>query len=203
VREGRTTFQRILTYVLRTIIHKIMQVLFLAAGLVMTGHAVLTPMLMVFLMITGDFLSMSSSTDNVRPSPRPSVWRIRNLTIAGVVLGMVDLAFCVSCLAAGKFWLGLDTAMLQTLAVVTLVASGQAVFYVAREREHLWSSRPGKWLIVSSAMDLGIVSILASLGILMTALPAGILAGLFGAAIVFAFVLDAAKLVLFRRLAMA
>jgi H+-transporting ATPase len=203
VREGRTTFQRILTYVLRTIIHKIMQVLFLAAGLVMTGHAVLTPMLMVFLMITGDFLSMSSSTDNVRPSPRPSVWRIRNLTIAGVVLGMVDLAFCVSCLAAGKFWLGLDTAMLQTLAVVTMVASGQAVFYVAREREHLWSSRPGKWLIVSSAMDLGIVSILASLGILMTALPAGILAGLFGAAIVFAFVLDAAKLVLFRRLAMA
>lgn len=203
VTEGRTTFQRILTYVLRTTIHKVMQVLFLAAGLVMTGHAILTPMLMVLLMITGDFLSMSSSTDNVRPSPKPSVWRIRNLTIAGVMLGMADLAFCVACLGVGKFWMGLNTGMLQTLTVVTLVVSGQAVFYVAREREHLWSSRPGKWLLVSSAVDLGIITVLASFGILMTALPVGILAGLIAAAIVFAFVLDAFKLILFRRLAMS
>ena len=203
VKEGRTTFQRILTYVLRTTIHKVMQVLFLAAGLMMTGHAILTPMLMVLLMVTGDFLSMSSSTDNVRPSLKPSVWRIRNLTIAGVVLGMADLAFCTACLGAGKFWIGLNTGMLQTLTVVTLVVSGQAVFYVAREREHLWSSRPGKWLLVSSAVDLGIVMVLASFGILMAALPVSILAGLIAAATGFAFVLDALKLVLFRRLAMS
>ena len=202
VKEGRTTFQRILTYVLRTTIHKVMQVLLLAAGLAMTGHAILTPMLMVLLMVTGDFLSMSSSTDTVRPSPKPNVWRIRNLTIAGVVLGMADLTFCVACLAVGKFWMGLNTGMLQTLTVVSLVVSGQAVFYVAREREHLWSSRPGKWLVVSSTVDLGIITVLASFGVLMTALPVAILAGLIAAAIVFAFVLDAMKLVLFRRLAM-
>ena len=54
VQEGRTTFQRILTYTLRSIIHKIVQVLFLAAGLLLTGHAILTPALMVFMMVTGD-----------------------------------------------------------------------------------------------------------------------------------------------------
>ena len=47
-----------------------MQVLFLAIGLLMTGHAILTPLLMVLIMITGDFLGMSLTTDNVRPSPR-------------------------------------------------------------------------------------------------------------------------------------
>jgi len=51
----------------------------------------------------GDFLAMSSSTDNVRPSPKPNTWRIRNLTIAGIILGVVDLMFCVACLATGKF----------------------------------------------------------------------------------------------------
>jgi H+-transporting ATPase len=203
VKEGRTTFQRILTYILRSIVHKVMQVLFLTAGLVMTGHAVLTPMLMVLMMITGDFLAMSSSTDNVRPSPKPSVWRIRNLTIAGVVLGLFDLAFCVGCLAAGKFWIGLDTGPLRTMAVVTLVFSGQAVFYVAREREHLWSSRPGKWLIVCSALDLTFIGVLAAAGILMVPLPVGIIAGLFAVAVGFAFVLDTVKLVLFRHLAMS
>ena len=43
VEEGRITFQRILTYTFRSILHKIVQVLFLFAGLVMFGTAVLTP----------------------------------------------------------------------------------------------------------------------------------------------------------------
>jgi H+-transporting ATPase len=72
VREGRVTFQRILTYTLNSITKKIVQVMFLASGLIMTGHAILTPLLMVLIMITGDFLGMSLTTDNVRPSPRLS-----------------------------------------------------------------------------------------------------------------------------------
>ncbi len=203
VKEGRTTFQRILTYTLRSMIHKIVQVLFLAVGLVITGHAILTPTLMVLMMVTGDFLSMSSSTDNVRPSPKPNIWRIRNLTIAGIVLGFVDLTFCIVSLATGKFLLNLSTGALQTFVVVTLVFSGQAVFYVARERQHLWSSRPGRWLIASSIVDLAIISLLASNGVLMTALPIIIIGGVFGGATVLAFVLDGVKFILFRRLAIA
>ena len=203
VKEGRATFQRILTYTLRSIVHKIVQVLFLAAGLIMTGQAILTPMLMVLMMITGDFLAMSSSTDNVRPSPAPSVWRIGHLTVAGVVMGLFDLLFCVGCFATGRFVLHLDTLSLQTMTVVTLVFSGQAVFYVVRERQHLWSSRPGRWLIVSSVVDLSIISLLAINGILMKPLAAAIVAGLFAAAFVFAFLLDAVKLALFRRLQIA
>jgi H+-transporting ATPase len=201
IKEGRKTFQRILTYTLRSVTHKVVQVLFLGAGLIITGHAILTPMLMVLMMITGDFLSMTSSTDNVRPSPRPNIWHIRNLTIAGIVMGVVDLGFCVACLAIGKFAIGLGTEALRTMAVVTLVFSAQAVFYVSRERQHIWSSRPGRWLIVSSIVDLSIFSLLSINGVLMTALPIAVVAGLLAAATVFAFVLDAVKLVLFHRLA--
>lgn len=201
VEVGRTTFQRILTFTLRAIIHKVMQVLFLAAGLMITGHAIVTPTLMVLMMVTGDFLAMSSSTDHVRPSPRPNRWRIGNLTLAGVVLGVVDLAFCVGSLVLGKFVLGLDTETLRTMAVVTLVFSGQAVFYVARERQHLWSSRPGRWLIVSSVVDLTLIVTLASRGILMAPLAFGIIGAIALAAIVLALVLDGVKQMLFRRLA--
>ena len=201
VKEGRRTFQRILTYTLRSIVHKVVQVMFLTAGVVITGHAILTPTLMVLMMVTGDFLAMSSSTDNVRPSPRPNTWRIRNLTIAGVIMGVVDLIFCIACLATGKFLFGLDTDTLRTLTVITLVFSGQALFYVARERQHLWSSLPGRWLVLSSITDVSLISILALNGFMMTAVPFGILAGVFLAAIIFAFVLDAMKSVLFRHLA--
>ena len=88
VKEGRVTFQRILTYTLNSIIKKIVTVLFLMLGLIMTGHAILTPLLMVIVMITGDFLAMSLTTDNVRPSPMPNAWRIGSLTMAGVIMGI-------------------------------------------------------------------------------------------------------------------
>ncbi len=203
IKEGRSTYQRILTYTLRSLVHKVGQVLFLAAGLMITGQAILTPMLMVFMMITGDFLAMASSTDNVRPSSTPSVWKIGNLTVVGVCMGILDLAFCVACLAIGKFLLHLDIDALRTLAVVTLIFSGQAVLYVVRERRHLWSSRPGKWLMASSGIDLAIVSLLAFAGIVVTPLPGAVLGGVFAAAILFALALDMAKLALFRRFKVA
>ncbi len=203
VREGRTTFQRVLTYTLRSIVHNVVKVLFLIAGLAITGHAILTPTLMVFIMVTGDFLAMASSTDNVRPSPKPNVWRTRNLMVCGVVLGLVDLAFCVACLATGKFALRLDTETLRTLAVVTLVFGAQALLYVARERRRIWSSRPSGWLVASSVADVAVVVTFAFVGILMAPLPAAVIIGLLAAAVAFAFVLDFVKAALFGRLAIA
>ena len=93
IKEGRMTFQRILSYTLSSVTKKIVQVLLLAVGLVMTGHAILTPMLMVLIMLTGDFLGMSLTTDNVTPSPQPNSWRIGGLTIAGVFMGRVRAGF--------------------------------------------------------------------------------------------------------------
>ena len=77
-------------------------------------------------MITGDFLGMSLTTDNVRPSPLPNAWRIGNLTIAGVIMGICQLAFCTGVLAFGKFGLGLGIGALRTLAFVAIVFGSQA-----------------------------------------------------------------------------
>jgi H+-transporting ATPase len=203
VSVGRIAFQRILTYTLRSLTRKIDQMLFLTVGLVMTGHAILTPLLMVILMSTGDFLAMSSTTDNVRASPKPNSWRINNLTIAGVVLGATNLLFCSSVLAVGKFALGLDTPTLQTLAAITLVFSGQAVFYVVRDRERIWSSRPSLWVALSSVADVLIIATLAGFGLLMAPLRLAVIGSVLGAAIVFAFLLDRVKVALFTRLSMS
>src|ERR1019366_5648541 len=150
VKEGRITFQRILTYTLNSVMKKILQVLLLAVGLVMTGHAVLTPMLMVIVMITGDFLAMSLTTDRVRPSKMPNSWQIGRITSAGVMLGLCFLAFSMAILAVGKFQLHLGIEALQTLTVVSIVFGSQATTYVIRGRQHLWGLRPSIWLILSS-----------------------------------------------------
>ena len=197
VREGRITFQRILTYALRSIVHKSRQVLFLGFGLILTKHAILTPMLMVISMITGDFLAMSSTTDNVRPSPMPNSWRIDRLTIVGIAIGFFDLAFCATILTIGALVLKLDIDTLRTMTLVTLALNGQAVFYVVRERKRLWSSRPSLIVIASTLLDFLIIGTLAIGGILMAPLPISIIASIFVSAVALAFVMDQVKVWLF------
>jgi len=203
VKEGRVTFQRILTYTLNSVNKKILQVLFLAVGLVMTGHAILTPMLMVIIMLTGDLLGMSLTTDNVRPSPRPNAWRIGDLTIAGVFMGVCELIFCTAILAIAKYRLGFGIETLRTLAFVVVVFGNQATTYTNRERQHLWSSRPSLWLIGSSIVDLLITSTLSTCGIAMAPLPIFVVGEILIAAAIFAFILDFAKVPVFKRLRIA
>ncbi len=200
VKEGRMTFERVLSYTLNSITKKTVQVLFLAVGLIMTGHAILTPLLMVLIMIAGDFLGMSLTTDNVRPSSLPNAWRIGDLTIAGVAMGIGESVFCASVLAFGVYRMGFEIDALRTLAFVVLVFGNQATLYTNRERRSLWSSRPSFWLIASSVTDVSIASMLAIGGIAMTPLSFAVVVSALASAIVFAVILDLIKVPIFRRL---
>jgi H+-transporting ATPase len=171
--------------------------LVLAAGLAMTGGPVLTPMLMAVLMITGDFLTMSASTDRVRPSNRPNAWRIGRLTLAGAALGLASFAFCTGLLAVGIHGLRLAGPPLQTFTAVVLAFASQAVFYSVRERRRIWSSRPGGWLLLSSAADVAIIGGMAWRGVLMAPLAPWIILAVAAASVVFALALDTIKAAVF------
>ena len=203
VKEGRITFQRILTYTVNSVTKKIVQVLFLAVGLLITGQAILTPMLMVLVMITGDFLGMSLTTDNVRPSPTPSVWRVGDLTLAGIFMGLSELVLCVVALVLGKYHLGFGIDTLRTLAFVVIVFGNQATTYTNRARRHLWSIAPSRWLVLSSVVDLAIASTMANRGIAMAPLPLVVIGAILVGSVVFAFLVDFVKIPVFRHLKIA
>jgi len=194
VREGRVAFQRLLAYTFNMLVKKTEIVLFLAVGLALTGHAVMTPALMVLLFVTNDFLSMSLTTDRASPLPAPSAWRMRNITGAALTLGLCKLAFSTGVLALGRFRLGLGPLELQTLAFVTLVFGNQAALYVLREQRHLWKSRPGNWVVASSTADVSLAILLAVSGTLMQPLPWPVIGAILMAAALFALILDQIKM---------
>jgi H+-transporting ATPase len=193
VREGRIGFRRLLTYTFNMLTKKIEIVLFLAIGLILTGRAVMTPVMMVLMLVTNDVLAMSLTTDRASPSPSPGAWRMRNVTSAAIALGACKLAFSIAMLAVGKYQLALGAARLQTFAFVTLLFGSQGLMYVVRERRHIWSSMPSKWMFASSAADIGIVAVLALSGTLMAPLPWRLVLAVFVAAAAFALILDQIK----------
>jgi H+-transporting ATPase len=171
VKASRRIYQRMLTYTLNKIIKTVEIALLLSVGVMLTRSFVITPLLIVLLLFTNDFVTMSIATDTVSYSRRPDRWQIRSLVLVGLALGSLILLFSFGIFLAARYWLQLPLPELQTLVFITLVFTGQGTVYLVRQRQHFWKSRPGKWLVLSSAADIVVVSVLASRGILMEAIP--------------------------------
>jgi H+-transporting ATPase len=166
----------------------------------MTGHAVLTPMLQALSMLAGDFVTMSRAADRARPSAYPNAWRIRNLTLAAIPLGIFKLGYYIAVLGFGWRVLHLDPGHMRTLTFLMMVLGGQATVYVLRERGRMWDSRPAWPMLLASAAATVFLTFLALLGLLMRPLAPDIIAGLFAMTLVYTFALDTIKVLVFQRL---
>lgn len=197
IKEGRAVFQRVLSYTLGILVNKCVTLVVLAAGLLLTGHAVLTPLLQALSMLTNDFVSMARTTDRATPSMHPNVWRIGSLTSAAIPLASLKFMFCIGVLAVGKMHFRLSEVQLQTLTFIMLVFAGQAVVYVLRERGRMWSSVPSRLMMLFSFLDIATVSTFAIRGILMWPIPARLVLALLLTTAAFAIVLDQLKGVVF------
>jgi len=200
VEASRRIHQRMLTYTLNKIIKTLEIALFLSLGVMLTGVLVVTPLLIVLLLFTNDFVTMSIATDRVSFSSKPDRWQIRTLMLAGGALAACILTLSFAVFFAARAWLALSLAQLQTLIFLMLVFSGQGTVYLVRERGHFWRSPPSRWLLFASLADVVVVSMLATRGILMAAVPLQLVAGLILALAIYLTLMDFLKVRLFRRL---
>jgi len=201
VRISRHIYQRMLTYTINKIMKTLEIAVFLTIGVIITQVFVITPFLIVLLLFTNDFVTMSIATDNVAYSPHPDRWDLRLLMLTGSVLAALVLILSFSVFFVGRDLLGLTLGELQTLVFLMLVATGQGNVYLVRERGPFWRSRPSFWLMGSSILDLLAVTAMASLGIFMTPVSLGLILLLLGVVAAYLLVLDQLKVFLFRRLA--
>lgn len=198
---GRQIYQRMLTYTYNKIIKTFQIVLFLSIGLFLTGTFVITPRLVVLLLFANDFATMSLAADQVSYSRRPDRWHIRPLVIGSLVLAVAWLLFSFGVYAIGRAVFRLPLDGLQTLVFVMLVLTGQANIYLVRERGHFWKSMPGRPLLISTLIDLLLVFVFASQGILMAPIDPVLLLGLLILTALYAVGLDVLKIQVFRRFA--
>jgi H+-transporting ATPase len=200
IETSRQIYQRMLTYTLNKIIKTIEIAFFLSFGLIFAHTFVTTPLLMVLLLFTNDFVTVTLATDRVAASPQPNHWNVRTIILAAtlIALPILALSFCIFGYASSVLKLPLP--QLQTLLFVMLVYSGQGTIYLIRERRAFWRSRPSKWMLIGTLTDIAVVALLATQGILMTPIPAILVAGLLAIISIFLILLDLVKIRLFERL---
>ena len=200
VRISRRIYQRMLTYTINKIMKTLEIAIFLTLGVILTQTFAITPLLIVLLLFTNDLVTMSIATDHVSYSRHPDRWDVRNLMLTAGILAAFVLILSFTVFFVGRDRLGLNLPELQTLVFVMLVATGQGNVYLVRTRGPFWRSRPSRWLLMSSTIDLIIVCIMAISGILMAPIKPMLVMALLVVVAAYLVVLDRLKVQIFRRL---
>jgi plasma-membrane proton-efflux P-type ATPase len=155
VEQGRTIYQRILTWIINKISRTILKAAFVAIAFVVTGKFIVSAFAMLLLVFMTDFAKISLATDNVRPSKKPETWNIGGFITVSVVLGVAMVAESLVLLWIGwsRFGLATNNDALCTFSFLLLLYF--AVFSVvsARERHWFWATMPSKTFLSAIAAD--------------------------------------------------
>ncbi len=163
---GRMIYQRILTWIFNKIVKTFQVVLFVIVAFLLTGLFVVSAFQVVLLLFLVDFVTISLSTDNVRPSEKPETWNITPLVKGATILGVASVLESLGLLFLGLNYLGLsNTAALNTFSFDMLLFGGLFTIFVVRERGNFWKSKPSRPLLIAIIADIVISSIISITGI--------------------------------------
>ena len=167
IEQGRTIYQRILTWVINKISRTILKAGFVAVAYVVTGKFAVSALAMLLLTFMTDFAKISLATDNVRSSKKPETWNIGGFITVSVALGIAMVAETLLFLWFGwsHFDLATDDSALYTFSFLMLLYF--AVFSVvsARERSWFWATLPSKTFLSALAVDVIVGTVLTLVGL--------------------------------------
>lgn len=167
IEQGRTIYQRILTWIVNKISRTILKAAFVSIAYVVTGKFVVSAFAMLLLTFLTDFAKIALATDHVRSSRKPETWNIGGFVTVSVVLGVAMVAEALLFLWIGwsRFDLATNDDALYTFSFLLLLYF--AVFSVvsARERHWFWSTMPSKALGAALVADAVTGTILTRVGL--------------------------------------
>jgi plasma-membrane proton-efflux P-type ATPase len=156
VEQGRTIYQRILTWIINKVSRTILKAAFVAIAFVVTGKFVVSAFAMLLLVFMTDFAKIALATDHVRPSRKPETWNIGGFIAVSVVLGIAMVAESLLLLWIGWSHFGLATSndALYTFSFLTLLYFAVFSIVSARERRRFWTTMPGRTLVAALLADV-------------------------------------------------
>jgi magnesium-transporting ATPase (P-type) len=203
VEQGRTIYQRILTWIINKISRTILKAAFVAIAFVATGKFVVSAFTMLLLVFMTDFAKIALAADRVQPSRQPETWNIGGYVAVSVVLGVVMVVEALFALWIGWSWFDLATRneALYTFSFLTLLYFAVFSIVSARERRRWWATMPSRALAIALAMDALVGTVLTYLDLPgLKPLPGWQSLAILGYAMVSCLVLnDAIKVTLLER----
>jgi H+-transporting ATPase len=196
---SRQTYQRMLTWVINKVTKVIEFVGLLTLSFFWLHDIVLSLLGMSLLVFANDFVTMSLATDNVKHTPNPNMWNVKNITLASLVPGMLLVVEGMLVILLGMKYFHLEWERLRTLVMLNLIFNSQFRVLIVRERRHFWSSLPGRELLILSTAAIIGFALLGVYGVFVPSLTLYQVATVLIFSAVFTLAIDFPKFYIFRR----
>lgn len=198
IQESRKIFQRMNSYAIYRIAETIRVLLFMALAIIAFNFYPVTAVMIVLLALMNDGAILSIAYDRVRYAARPEVWNMRRVLGLSTVLGLVGVVESFGLFLLAEEFFGLDRDSVQTLIYLKLSVAGHLTVFVARTRGPFWSIRPATVLLIAVGGTQALATLIAVFGLFMTPIGWGWAAVVWGYALAWFLVEDAAKLLFYR-----
>ena len=208
IEVARQIFERIMGYTIYRIAMTIDIMFVVVLATIFFNFRPLTAMMIVVLALLDDIPIMTIAYDNARIDEKPVRWEMSRVLTISAVLGMLAVVQSFGLLLIGmewmthpqlQSWISIDRSQLQTLVFLQLVAGGHLMLFVTRTRNFFL-----KPPLPSMALFLAIVGtqifavLMCGFGWLVPAIPWPMIALAWAYMIFWVFILDLAKLCIYR-----
>jgi len=204
VEEARRIFERMNSYAIYRIAETIRIMFFVVLAMICYGFYPITAIMIILLAFFNDVPIMAIAFDNTRVDPEPVSWDMHRVLTVATILGLIGVGETFGLLIIANNWLRLDISQVQTFIFLKLAVAGHLTLFVARTPcFFLGRPSPAPALLWSAIVT-------KALATLFVVYPFGIMAPItwtqvgliWGYCLVWVFVEDAAKMMVYRHLDM-
>ena len=202
IEQARKIFERMNSYAIYRVTETIRIVLFVVAAMVAFDFYPITAILIILLALFNDLPIMTIAVDNTQVDPDPVKWQMRRVLTVATVLGVIGVIETFGLLALAEIWLHLSEVEIQSLIFLKLAVAGHLTLFVARSRGPFlarpWPAPAMLWSAIGTKI---LATLLVGFGFgLITPISWPLVGLVWGYAIAWVFVEDAAKLAVYRHL---
>ena len=203
VEYARRIFERMNSYAIYRITETIRIMLFVVLAILVYNFYPITAVMIILLALLNDVPIMTIAYDNTYLDPNPVRWDMRRVLTLSTVLGVIGVIETFGLLILAKTYLKLDLAQIQSFVFLKLAVAGHLTLFVARSRKPFWAPPyPAPAMIWSALATKALATACVGLGWFVAAVPWEYIGLIWGYCIIWLFIEDWAKLVVYGHLAM-
>jgi H+-transporting ATPase len=201
VEEARRIFARMNAYAIYRITETIRIMIFMVLTMILYDFYPITAVMIILLALLNDLPIMAIASDNTWLDPRPARWDMKRVLTVASVLGGIGVLETFLLLVITESWLGLPQTVLQSVLFLKLVVAGHLTLLVARTRGSFWARPYPSAILLGAILATQATGVLiVGLGFFMTAIPWSYVALIWAYCLVWLFIEDAAKRLIYAHL---
>ncbi|MFA0812527.1 plasma-membrane proton-efflux P-type ATPase [Microbulbifer epialgicus] len=208
--EARKIFERIINYVLFRVSMTLDIMVVVVFATILFGFSPLTPVMIVLVALLDDIPIMTIAYDNTLLPKEPVHWEMRDLLLGSTIIGIFSIAQTMGLLLIGMEWLQngqwqawtpINKEQIQTIIFLQIVAGGHLLLFVVRSRAAFYTRPLPALKLFFAIVGTQILTVLmCGFGWLVPAIPWHIIGLVWLYMILWMFILDLVKKLLYRRL---